>query len=249
MKKMWFSIYDEKRYKGDEPSFYQPNDYPWAQHVLKNKEVIITEFKEALQNKELFDPYFNYLFSTTDGGWKTVGLKFWSINNYKNQKYFPQITKIINEVPGLISASFSKLEANSEIIPHNGDSNGFYRCHFGIEIPGQLPECGFEVEGEQKSWENGALLIFCDAQYHKAWNNTNKERYIMIFDVVREEYEPQKNKLISTVLASMFLQKIGLLLRVGLNEDYPRKRLKPLVFILKPFARMAVWFTNYFKVY
>lgn len=247
--KLWFSIFDEKRYVGNERAFYNPADYKWAQYVLENKEIIIKEFKETIRSEKLFDPYFNYLFSTTDGGWKTVGLKFWSINNYKNQKYFPEITKLINNVPGLISASFSKLEPNSEIIPHNGDSNGFFRCHLGIEIPGKLPECGFEVEGEQRSWGNGELLIFCDALYHKAWNKTNNERYIMIFDVIRKEYEPKRNKLISTVLASMFLQKIGLVLRIGLNEEFNRKKLKPMVFMLRPFARMAVWFTNYFRVY
>lgn len=247
--KLWFSIFDEKRYVGNEHAFYNSDDYKWAQYVLENKDVIIKEFKDTISTERLFDPYFNYLFSTTDGGWKTVGLKFWSINNYKNQRYFPEITKIINNVPGLISASFSKLEPNSEIIPHNGDSNGFFRCHLGIEIPGKLPECGFEVEGEQRSWGNGELLIFCDALYHKAWNKTDGERYIMIFDVIRKEYEPQRNNLISTVLASMFLQKIGLILRIGLNEEFNRKKLKPMVFILRPFARLAVWFTNYFRVY
>lgn len=249
MKKLWFSIYDEKRYQGNEKTFYNPQNYEWAKYVLRNKDVIINEFNQVVNQKELFDPYFNHLFSTTDGGWKTVGLKFWSINNYKNQKYFPEITKIINKVPGLISASFSKLEANSEIIPHNGDSNGFYRCHFAIDIPGKLPDCGFEVEKDKKSWSNGELLIFCDALYHRAWNNTQNERYIMIFDVVREEFEPQKRTLVHTVLASMLIQKIGLFFRIGLNNDFNRKRLKPLVFILKPFARMAVWFTNVFKVY
>ncbi|MCB0380727.1 MAG: aspartyl/asparaginyl beta-hydroxylase domain-containing protein [Flavobacteriales bacterium] len=247
--KLWFSIYDEKRYQGDEVAFYNPSDYDWAEIVLKNKDIIINEFKQTINSQKLFDPYFNYLFSTTDGGWKTIGLKFWSINNYKNQQYFPEITKIINNIPGLISASFSKLEANSEIIPHNGDSNGFYRCHLGLDIPGKLPNCGFEVKGEQKSWGNGELLIFCDALYHRAWNNTENERYIMIFDIVRKEFEPQQNKLITTVLASMLLQKVGLKLGVGLNESFKRRRLKPLVLILRPFAQLAIWFTNYFKVY
>lgn len=247
--KLWFSIFDEKRYVGDERSFYNPEDYDWAKYVLENKQVIIDEFKQTISSQKLFDPYFNYLFSTTDGGWKTVGLKFWTINNYKNQKYFPKITKIINNIPGLLSASFSKLEPNSEIIPHNGDSNGFYRCHLGIEIPGKLPECGFEVEGDQLPWGEGELLIFCDALYHKAWNKTEGERYIMIFDVVREEYEPQKNKLVSTVLASMFLQKIDLLLKLGLHGEIKRNRLKPIVIILRPFAKLAIWITNYFRVY
>ncbi|MGE0562681.1 MAG: aspartyl/asparaginyl beta-hydroxylase domain-containing protein [Flavobacteriales bacterium] len=247
--KLWFSIFDEKRYAGEETAFYNPQDYEWARYVLDNKEIIINEFKKTIGSKRLFDPYFNYLFSTTDGGWKTIGLKFWSINNYKNQQYFPEITKIINNTPGLISASFSKLEPNSEIIPHNGDSNGFFRCHLGIEIPGKLPECGFEVEGEQSAWKEGELLIFCDALYHKAWNKTEKERYIMIFDIIRKEFEPQKNKLITTVLASMLLQKVGLKLGVGLNESFKRNRLKPLVLILRPFAQLAIWFTNYFKVY
>lgn len=249
MSRLWFSIFDEKRYKGDEKTFYNPNDYDWAKFILDNKDIIISEFKQALTQKELFDPYFNYLFSTTDGGWKTVGLKFWTINNYKNQKYFPKITKIINEVPNLISASFSKLEAESEIIPHNGDSNGFYRCHFGIEIPDKLPNCGFQVEEDQMSWEEGEILIFCDALYHKAWNKTKNHRYIMIFDVIRDEFEPEKEKLVSTVLASMLLQKVGLLFKLGLNEDFKRKRLRPIVYVLRPFASISVWFTNYFKVY
>ena len=59
----------------------------------------------------------------------------------------------------------------------------------------------------------------------------------------------KRKKVVSTVLASMLLQKIGLKLNWGLNENFKRKKLKPIVVLLRPFARIAVWFTNYFKVY
>jgi len=247
--KLWFSIYDEKNYEGNEKSFYNSSDYDWAQTILSNKDIIIKEFYESMQNTQLFNPYFNQELTTQDGNWKTIGLKFWSINNFKNQKHFPETTKIINTIPDLISFSFNKLEAETEIQAHCGDTNGIFRCHLGIEIPATLPQCGFEVNKEKQSWSNHDLLIFCDAVNHRAWNETKQNRYILLFDIIREEYLPQKKKIISTVLASMFMQKIGVLFRIGVDESFPRTRFKPVVFILKPFARVAVWGTNFFKVY
>jgi ornithine lipid ester-linked acyl 2-hydroxylase len=253
---LWFSIIDEQTYYGNEPSFYNPENYSWAKYILDHKEIIIQEFYKVLNTNNLFNPYFNHILTTKQNTWTTIGLKFWSINNYKNQFYFPQTTQLINSIPCLVSASFNKLSAMSSIEPHCGDTNGIFRCHLGIEIPGELPDCGFEVNNQQKSWGNNQLLIFCDAHKHKAWNNTQKDRYIFLFDIIREEYIPQKNKVISTVLSSLFIQKILLLLiRCGINPNlfdehsFKRKKLKPFVALLKPFALLAVWFVNKFKIY
>lgn len=246
---LWFSIYDENKYTGNEQSFYDSKDFDWAKSILDNKDVIIKEFNEVTKNNKLFDPYFNQMLASKKGSWTTIGLKFWSIDNYKNQKYFPKTVEIINQIPMLVSASFNKLEAGAEVLPHNGDTNGIYRCHLGLVIPSQLPGCGFEVNNEVSSWSKHDILIFCDAHYHRAWNNTEEDRYIFLFDIIRKEFKEEKFKIISTVLSSMFLQKIVVLFNLQLAKSFKRKKLKPIVFILKPIARFSVWLVNRFKVY
>lgn len=247
--KLWYSIYDETIYKGDENSFYQSTDFEWAKTILNNKEIIIQEFYEVLKSNSLFDPYFNQMLTSKQGSWKTIGLKFWTINNYKNQKFFPKTISILNSIPELVSASFNKLEAGGEVQGHCGDTNGIFRCHLGIEIPSGLPQCGFEVNQQQQAWQNGELLIFCDAHFHRAFNYSEGDRYIFLFDIIRKEAIPQKSNVVSTVLSSLALQKIALLIGYRKLEKIKRNKLKPLVFILKPIAKLAVWFVNTFKIY
>ncbi|MBL7936814.1 MAG: aspartyl/asparaginyl beta-hydroxylase domain-containing protein [Bacteroidia bacterium] len=248
--KLWFSIYDETLYQGSEKSFYESEHYDWAKEILSQREIIVKEFYEVIKTEKLFDPYFNQMLTSHKGMWQTIGLKFWTINNYKNQAYFPNTTKVINKIPNLVSASFNKLQGGTDIKPHCGDTNGIFRCHLGIEIPAGLPNCGFEVNKEQREWKTDDLIIFCDAHNHTAWNHSNNDRYIFLFDIIRDEYKPKKNVIVSTVLSSMFLQKIALLLiNMKQESNFKRSNLKPIVFILKPFAKLAVWYVNRFKVY
>jgi ornithine lipid ester-linked acyl 2-hydroxylase len=110
---------------------------------------------------------------------------------------------------GLVSAYISKLEAHTEILPHRGDTNGIIRCHLGLTVPGKLPDCGFQAGYDQRSWEEGKLLLFNDAARHLAFNQTEKERVILMLDVVRPEFLHQKNRICLTVLASLLWQLLA----------------------------------------
>jgi ornithine lipid ester-linked acyl 2-hydroxylase len=132
-----------------------------------------------------------------------VGVKF-----HSNLKKFPLTTKIINQIPGLVSASFNVLESNAEINPHFGDTNGIVRAHLGLLVPGTLPKLGFQVNLEQRTWEEGKLLLFCDGYPHRAWNYTKEKRIILLLDVIRPEFTHKKRTICGTVLASLFFQAI-----------------------------------------
>lgn len=253
---IWYSAYDNNDYKGQESSFYDPKQFKWAKEILAHKEVIEKELSEYLQTEEKFDPYFNQSLTSEKDKWKTIGLKFWSINNFTNQKKFPKTTEIINGIPELYSASFNKLEAGASIRSHCGDTNAIFRCHLGIHIPADLPKCGFKVGNEQQGWKKGELLVFCDAKRHEAWNLSEKDRYIFLFDIMRDEFGQQKKSVISTVLSFLFLQKVALffvfLFRIQdpqKIERIPRKWIRPLIFILRPFARAAAWYANRRRIY
>ena len=47
--------------------------------------------------------------------------------------------------------------------------------------------------------------MFCDAQRHTAFNNTDQRRFICIFDVIRPEYAAQTNHVCRWVLAQVLL--------------------------------------------
>lgn len=209
MGKLWFSIFDKNEYSGEEPTFFDVSNKECFSIILNNQAVILTEFQNHLKkNKRDYSPYFNKALVSKKGSWKTIVIKFCEFNNYKNQKKFPKTTAIINQVPNLISASFSKLEAGVKIKPHSGDCNGYYRCHLGLLIPSGLPEIGFRVKSEKRAWEQGKLFAFCDAYEHEAFNFSDEDRYIFTFDVIREEYAHEQKNITGTILASILIQKL-----------------------------------------
>lgn len=86
-----------------------------------------------------------------------LGLKFWGLNHRENQAHFPKTMAILRAVPGLSLVAFSQLDPRSSIKPHNGDTNANIRCHLGLVVPGPLPELGFRVGTETRSWEEGKV--------------------------------------------------------------------------------------------
>lgn len=229
--KLWFSFFDRGEYKGGEPAYFDLNKIEWAKIINENKESILNEFQTV--NADSYSPYFNQSVVNETHIWKTISLRFWTVNYYRNQKKYPVIMNVLNQIPGLLTVSINKLEAGGHIVPHNGDSNGFYRCHFGLDIPSGLPETGFKVLEEDREWKKGELLVFCDANMHEAWNKSKIDRYILVFDVIRPEFKNQKRKLVHVITASIFLQ--------GLAEKIPLLYKLPLIIQggIHFFARMC----------
>lgn len=204
--KLWFSIFDRTNYTGSEPYFWDTSKIAWTKLIESNYPVIKEELLNYLKTNQL-ESYFNQSMVATPNTWKTVSLKTWSIELYRHQISFPKTNALIKQVPGLVSASFNMLTPHSHIVPHNGDTNGIYRCHLGLIVPANAPDCGFKVGDETVSWEEGKLLIFTDAHRHEAWNNTPNNRFIFLFDVVRPEFIDRKDYICSMVMCSLWGQK------------------------------------------
>ena len=245
--KLWFSIYNlNSIYSGIEDKFIDPSEFDWANELALNVNVIRNELDIYLKNHHL-ESYFNTSMVSEENSWKTIALKNWNIELFKNQKHFPLTTKILNKYPQIISSSFNLLRANSKIHSHSGDTNAIYRCHLGLDIPVGLPDCGFKVKGEIRAWENNKWLIFMDAYEHEAWNNSDKDRYIFLVDVLRDEFKNQRHRVYSTVRTSLFLQKRAekykFLLKLKGNTISLMSK------ILRPFAIVATFLCNFFKIF
>ncbi len=246
MNKLWFSLFDFSfNYKGIEPSFIDPKSLSWTKEFQDNFENINQELHNYLINNNL-ETYFNTSMVNNQEVWKTFSLISWDIEFFKRKKEFPILMSIVSKYPEILSVSFNQLEANGKILPHCGDTNGIYRCHFGIEIPEELPTCGFRVRDEFRSWKKSEWLIFMDAYNHEAFNLSQKKRIILVIDVLRDEFKNKRNTIVSTVRTSLFLQK-----RIDYNKYLLNK--PNLVFVialvLRPFAYLGIKLVNILKIY
>ena len=74
-------------------------------------------------------------------------------------------------------------------------------CHLPIIVP---ENCGaLRVGSEQRAWVEGETLIFDDSIEHEAWNTSNKERVVLLFEIWRPELSEGERELVSAVLAAV----------------------------------------------
>jgi hypothetical protein len=235
---LWFFI-SGKPYQGKEPDFFETHSFNWVKFLEENYETIYNELKNYLKKNETTDykPYFNSNLVNNKNSWETIPVMVWGIQ-YTRLKNFKTLKKLIQTFPEVVSLSFNKLNPGGKILPHQGDTNGIYRAHLGLQITEKLPSVGFRVNSTKKSWENGKVFVFCDAFEHEAWNNSTTERIILSIDVIRPEFINKKRTICLTVLIFLALQFIAG--KFPLLQKTPRFLIAPLflliILILKPIS-------------
>lgn len=201
---LWFR-FSKLPFTGSEPSFFKTDREEWHKQIEQGFDAIREELMQFIEQPDA--PLKEYRFNPNPPKpqWLTFPLISWNYVHRKNISLLPKSYALFSQIPGLVSVSVSCLTAGSSVHPHHGDTNGIYRCHLGLLIPGKIPECGFTVREESKSWEEGKLLAFCDAHWHYATNQTPHHRYILIIDVIRPEFSNRTNEICSRVIGSHLL--------------------------------------------
>ena len=120
---------------------------------------------------------------------------------------FPKTVKALEAAPVPViprqapMALFSKLTPGTRIPPHNGFLNTRLICHLPIIVP---ENCGaLRVGNEERPWVEGELLIFDDSIEHEAWNESDEERVIVLFEIWRPELSDEERGLVTTMLAAV----------------------------------------------
>ncbi len=217
-----FNYWDLNFDVSDEANYFNASDYKWSLYIEQNSETIIDEINKFLaKNLNELKPYFIKELDNESKGWKTISFKTWGIPVKNNLAKSETISDLLSQFPEIVSASLNYLGPHSKINGHHGDTNGIFRCHFGVKIPSSFPEIGFSVSGEEKAWEKGKILIFNDAKYHHAWNNTDEDRIIFLFDVIRPEFIIHKKKICLKVRSFLLLQY--LLAKMPILKNFSRK--------------------------
>lgn len=205
--KRWYSFAEGEIFTGDEPPFFDVSAKPWKKLLEDNYGVLRDELQNLIDSKEPnIIPYFNQTLASTPTSWTIFPLRSWNKPFTENCKKVPGTMAVIDKIPGVTSCAFSILKPLTKIKPHFGDSNVMYRCHLTLKSPGTLPSIGMRVGTDQVAWETGKLFAFCDAHKHEVWNDTDGERWVLILDILREEFIDQEKQICREVNATLWWQ-------------------------------------------
>ncbi len=102
--------------------------------------------------------------------------------------------------PRAPSVMLSLLRPGAHIPPHTGMINCRYICHLPLVIP---ENCGFRVGETTIEWAEGEMIAFDDTIQHEAWNRSDKNRLVLIFDIWRPELEPSEREMVTALFAAV----------------------------------------------
>ena len=177
-------------------SFFERRDFPWVEALEAATAAICDELGALLAEvPQDFTPYVNHAPGSPLGQWGELNnSKRWSaLFLYKDGTAFndniarcPRTVAALAQAPQVKipergpTAFFSRLEPKTRIPPHTGSTNTRLTVHLPLIVP---PGCGFRVGAEVREWQPGTALIFDDTIEHEAWNDSDQQRVILIFDI------------------------------------------------------------------
>ncbi len=183
--------------------FYDKSLFPWLGPLEDNWTTIRDEMLAA--GGDGFLPYVErHLYNH---GWSVYGLYAWGIRLDVHCENCPRTTELIESIPGLFTAGFSKLNPKTHIRAHQGGAEGVLRLH----LPLLSPEgCEFRVAGETRPWREGEAFVFDDTLEHEAWNKGDSPRVVLLVDFPAPDLVHNKppKKYVETAIRSVLGPKI-----------------------------------------
>lgn len=192
--------------------FADPADYAWRASLEAQTETILTEALELLADQQAFTPYAKLQDGRPQGDvhgllgnadWSTWELTDMGRPLPDRIARTPQthaalegavpLCRIPNRAP---TPMFSLLRPRSRIPAHTGMINARFICHLPLVVPSG---CGFRVGEETREWQVGELMVFDDSVEHEAWNDSDHDRLVLIFDVWRPEVSELERQQIATL--------------------------------------------------
>lgn len=177
--------------------WFERERFDWVLMVERQLPAVREELETLTREEAEFIPYIS-----KDGGESASGTDFSSLAGSMVWNAFhlnlgdrwvedrcrrcPQTTEVMHAVPAARMRGsapeimFSRLQAGGHIVPHFGLMNVRLTVHLGVIIPDQ---CAIRVGDETRSWQEGRILLFDDSFEHEAWNRSDRDRSVLIFEV------------------------------------------------------------------
>lgn len=168
--------------------FYETIEFPELLVFEQYFQDIKKEFLKVKNEKSGFwlDTFPHYVSKSSQNVWQVFSFRFFGIDNPLNHSLCPVTSQLIKSNLNIVSADFSYIPPHTQILPHKGFTRMVLRVHLSLIIP--EGDTGIRVGNITKKWQEGKLLIFDDSFDHEAWNNTDNDRVVFMFDIVNPKW-------------------------------------------------------------
>jgi aspartyl/asparaginyl beta-hydroxylase (cupin superfamily) len=196
--------------------FFPREFFPWLAELEDATGAIRDEFLAVAQaDKKGIEPYIAYKEGLPLNQWKELnhsprwGAYFLWNQGQRQESHIaccPKTAAALERVPQVDvsgrgpTAFFSLLDAHTTIPPHTGVTNTRLTVHLPLVVP---PGCRFRVGGETREWQVGTGWVFDDTIEHEAWNDSDRLRAILIFDVWNPQLTPLERDLVRAATVAL----------------------------------------------
>ncbi|MCB2112845.1 MAG: aspartyl/asparaginyl beta-hydroxylase domain-containing protein [Parvularculaceae bacterium] len=165
--------------------------FPWVGEIEAAWADIRNEFERATAEKLPMTPYVPEQMQGDE--WRKLrGAEDWSaIHLFKEATRtpladrFPKTAAALSNVDLVkidgvpLEAFFSRLKPGAHIPPHYGLTNSRMTVHLAVDAP---ENCAIRVGETAYSWSDGEVVAFDDSFEHEAWNRSDRDRVVLIFE-------------------------------------------------------------------
>ena len=195
--------------------FFPRERFPWLDAIEAATEAIRDEFLAILRDDQGFAPYITYPSDVPLNQWAELNHSpRWSAFHLvkmgarmeDNAAKCPRTMAALQGAPQPVmpgrtpSAMFSLLKPHTRIPPHTGVTNARLVVHLPLIVP---EACGFRVGNDTREWVPGKAWVFDDTIEHEAWNDSDKLRTVLIFDIWHPDLAPSERELISAAMEAL----------------------------------------------
>lgn len=194
------------------PPIHDSRNFPWISELESNWTVIRGELARLMMQRQALasgnPPSKDHI--GEDRSWTTFVLSNYFSRSGDVIAQCPETWRLVQKVPGLVSAMFSVLEPGQRLPPHHGPYNGLLRLHLGLIVPEPRAAVGIRIDGKVCHWEEGRALIFDDTFEHEARNESNSSRVVLFIDFEKPMTFPARfvnRRILRSYLFSPFVRE------------------------------------------
>jgi aspartyl/asparaginyl beta-hydroxylase (cupin superfamily) len=162
-------------------TFYDPVEFEWVKPLEEAFPTIKRELLEVLSEEGRgFKAYMSEQQQRLEG-WNTFNFFFYGRKFEENCALCPQTTALLESLPRFERdhIMFSALNPHAHIPPHAGPMNGIVRGHLALLAP---PGCYIRVGSDERTWNEGKVLVFDDSFEHEVWNHSSQVRIVLFMN-------------------------------------------------------------------
>ena len=174
-------------------TFYDIENHVWCGKLANKYNDIKKEFNQVTSDMATLERQGNNVWAsalTEDAssygtGWKTLVLMDRGIWDHTNANLFPRTAKAVRDSGAPVTeVFFASMQPHTDIQPHSDFTNFVVTCHLGLDIPESgNNKCRLTIGDETRQWINGEVMLFDTSIRHRAINEADETRYILMLRV------------------------------------------------------------------